>query len=161
MQALYEAHARSIFSFLAFRSGDRALAEDLLSDTFERAMRARRMPMRRPASEKAWLFRIALNLLRDHARRSHAENRALSSVAAAGASATDDAVERVDLRDAVREGLATLSSEEQHALALRFGAGLTVPEIARVTNEPLPRVESRVYRSLQKLRPLLERDVDS
>ena len=155
VQSLYEAHARGVFSFLAFRSGDRQLAEDLLADTFERVLRARRRPLRKPASEKAWLYKIALNVLRDHARRSAVQDRALASVAA-GATESTDPLDSLGDRDAVRRAVATLSPEEQHALALRFGAGLTVPELAAVLGEPLPRVEGRVYRSLRKLRPLLD-----
>jgi RNA polymerase sigma-70 factor (ECF subfamily) len=37
-------------------------------------------------------------------------------------------------------------------IALRFGADLTVPEIARVLDAPLTTVEGRVYRALRKLR---------
>ena len=38
-ERLYEAEAQGLFGFLAYRTGDRALAEDLLADTFERALR--------------------------------------------------------------------------------------------------------------------------
>src|ERR671916_67510 len=61
-QRLYEREAQGLFGFLAYRTGDRALAEDLLADTFERAFRARRGFDRRKASEKTWLYTIALNL---------------------------------------------------------------------------------------------------
>ena len=76
-ERLYEAEAQGLFGFLAYRTGDRALAEDLLADTFERALRARRGFDRRRGSAKTWLYAIALNLLRDHARRAAAEGRAL------------------------------------------------------------------------------------
>ena len=39
-ERLYEAEAQGLFGFLAYRTGDRALAEDLLADTFERALRS-------------------------------------------------------------------------------------------------------------------------
>ena len=45
-----------------------------------------------------------------------------------------------------------LSDEEREAIALRFGADLTVPEIAKLTGERLTTVEGRVYRALRKLR---------
>ncbi len=43
-EQLYEESAQPLFAFLVYRTGDRNLAEDLLSDTFERALRARRRP---------------------------------------------------------------------------------------------------------------------
>ena len=65
-ERLYAAEAQGLFAFLAYRTGDRALAEDLLADAFERALRARYD--RRRGSAKTWLYAIALNALRDHVR---------------------------------------------------------------------------------------------
>src|SRR5919107_5496712 len=72
-ERLYEEHAQPLYGFLAYRTGDSALAEDLLADTFERALRARRRFDPRRAGEKTWLYAIALNLLRDGVRRTRAE----------------------------------------------------------------------------------------
>jgi RNA polymerase sigma-70 factor, ECF subfamily len=52
----------------------------------------------------------------------------------------------------VHRALGALSAEEREAISLRFGADLTVPEIAKVLGEPLTTVEGRVYRALRKLR---------
>src|SRR3954452_12148343 len=77
-ERLYSAEAAGLFSFLAYRTGDRALAEDLLADAFGRALRARSRFDRRKASQKTWLYAIALNCLRDRARRGSAAPRALT-----------------------------------------------------------------------------------
>src|SRR3954447_18554877 len=151
-EALYEREAQPLFGFLAYRTGDRALAEDLLADTFERALRARGRYDRRRGSERMWLFAIALNLLRDHARRAAAEGRAVERVAGEPAPAESGALEAVEQRDAVARALAGLAEEEREAIALRFGADLTVPQIARLLGQPLTTVEGRVYRALRKLR---------
>ena len=50
-ERLYSAHAQGLFGFVVYRTGDRALAEDLVADTFERAMRGRRRFDRRRGSE--------------------------------------------------------------------------------------------------------------
>ncbi len=89
-ERLYEEHAQSLYGFLAYRTGDTALAEDLLADTFERAIRARARFDRRKASEKTWLYAIALNLLRDSARRSKTEARALERIPHETPNAPDD-----------------------------------------------------------------------
>jgi RNA polymerase sigma factor (sigma-70 family) len=153
-ERLYAEEAAGLFSFLAYRTGDRALAEDVLADAFERALRARRRFDRRRGSQKTWLYAIALNVLRDHARRASAEARALERAATPGASNQPD-LAQVEHRDQVQRALATLSDEEREAIALRFGADLTVPEIAKVLGEPLTTVEGRVYRALRKLRTAL------
>jgi RNA polymerase sigma factor (sigma-70 family) len=155
-ERLYAAEAPGLFSFLAYRTGDRALAEDLLADAFERALRARRRFDRRRGSAKTWLYAIALNVLRDHVRRSAAEGRALdrSSPPAEGA----DPFAALEHRDELSRALAALAPEEREAIALRFGAEMTVPEMAQLLGEPLTTMEGRVYRALRKLRAALAGD---
>jgi RNA polymerase sigma-70 factor (ECF subfamily) len=149
-EQLYEAEAAGLFSFLAYRTGDRALAEDMLADAFERALRSRGKYDRRRASQKTWLYAIALNVLRDHVRRAAAETRALERADNPGAE--PDPLASVEHRDELGRALNTLTAEERESIALRFGADLTVPEIAKVLGEPLTTVEGRVYRALRKLR---------
>ena len=150
-ERLYEEHAQPLFGFLAYRTGDPALAEDLLADTFERALRARNRFDPRKASEKTWLYAIALNLVRDSVRRRGTEARALERMPSEPATGSD-ALAAVENRDEIQRAMAILSDEEREAVALRFGADLTVPEIAKLLKQPLPRIEGRVYRSLRKLR---------
>jgi RNA polymerase sigma-70 factor, ECF subfamily len=160
-ERLYERHADALFGFLAYRTGNRAVAEDLLADTFERVLRSRRRFDRRRGSEKAWVYAIALNCLRDHQRRAGAETRALER--GGGVDEHDGGEEdilQVERRDTVQQALEALSPEERDAVALRFGGDLTVPEIAKLTGEPLARVEGRVYRALRKLREALADPAD-
>ena len=149
-EQLYAAEASALFSFLAYRTGDRSLAEDLLADAFERALRGRYNA--RKGSAKTWLYAIALNVLRDHMRRAAAESRAYERVEDGAAR---DPFADVEVRDELMRGLTRLSAEEREAISLRFGAGLTVPEMATVLGEPLTTVEGRVYRALRKLREAL------
>jgi RNA polymerase sigma factor (sigma-70 family) len=150
---VYADHAQAVFAFLAYRTGDRVLAQDLAADTFEAALRARRRFDRTRGNERTWLMTIALNRLRDHARRQAAEARAYERVRAGAAE--DDAgagFEAVADRDLVLRALARVSEEERECLALRFGADLTLKEIAAALDEPESTVEGRVYRGLRKLR---------
>lgn len=155
-EQLYEAHAQALFGFLAYRTGDRGLAEDLLADTFERAFRARRGFDRRKASERTWLYAIALNALRDHARRRSAEGRAVERMSVPPPEGPD-AFASIDDRDALARALRALTDEEQEAVSLRFGADLSVPQIAGVLSIELTTAEGRVYRALRKLRAELNR----
>jgi RNA polymerase sigma-70 factor, ECF subfamily len=153
---LYDEEAPGLFSFLAYRTGDRALAQDLLADAFEKALRGRARYDRRRASERTWLYSIALNVLRDHARRDAALARASARLVPVREAQPDGRLQAVEDRDALARALATLSDEEREAIALRFGAELTVPEMAEALGERLTTVEGRVYRALRKLRGQLE-----
>lgn len=155
-ERLYAEHGRDLLGFLVYRSGDRALAEDLVADTFERVLRARRRFDPRRASRKTWIYSIALNLLRDHLRRQGAESRALERALESPVAAATDALDAFGDRDELMRALRSLGDSEREALALRYGADLSLPEIARVVGEPLTTVEGRVYRALRKLRDLLD-----
>src|SRR4051794_34276768 len=152
---LWREHAPDLFSFLAYRTGDRGLAEDVLAEAFERAIRGRRGFDRRKAREKTWLYTIALNCLRDRQRRTSAEQRAYERVGPGSAAAGLDE-ELVGDRDALDRALAELSDEEREAIALRFGGDLTIDQIAQATGEKRTTVEGRVYRALKKLKTALE-----
>lgn len=156
-ERLFDLHAQPLYGFLVYRTGDRELAEDLVATTFERALRAQRRFDPRKASEKTWLYAIALNVLRDQARRRVVEERALECVASGvGGGAWEPGYWRVEDRDTVMGALHVLSDEERVAVALRYGAELTVPEIAKLTGEKLTTVEGRVYRALRRLRAELD-----
>jgi RNA polymerase sigma factor (sigma-70 family) len=150
-ERLYAEHAEALLGFVVYRTGDRVLAEDIVADTFERALRARRRFDRRRGKEKTWLYSIALNLVRDHARRALIQARALERTGGSAAAAPAEHDE-VEARDAVERAMRVLSDEERESIALRFGADLTVPEIANLLGEKLTTVEGRVYRALRKLR---------
>jgi RNA polymerase sigma-70 factor (ECF subfamily) len=155
-ERLYAEHAQALYGFLSYRTGDRVLAEDLLADTFERALRARRRFDPRKASEKTWLYTIALNCLRDHARRRTAETKAVERMALTSSSGSTVELDEIADRDLIARSLKVLGDDEREAIALRFGSGLTVPEIAKLTGERLTTVEGRVYRALRKLRDAIE-----
>jgi len=156
-ERLFEEHAERLFSFLAYRTGNRALAEDLLSETFERVLRSRQRFDPRRGSERRWLYTIALNLLRDHARRQAHEDRVLHTVGAGGLpEESDAALTTVEHRDELQRALSTLNESEREVLALRFGADLKLRDVARIVGDGESAVEGRIYRALGKLRDELD-----
>src|SRR5919108_16893 len=133
-ERLYAKHAQRLFGFLMYRTGDRTAAEDLLAETFERAYRGRGRYDRRRASRTTWLYAIALNCLRDQARRKAAEERALERREATTPRAEPNPQpETIESRSDLTLALEALTDEEREAIALRYGADLTVPEIAKLT----------------------------
>src|SRR3982750_1971000 len=129
-----------------------------------RRSRARRGPARgqlRAGAALAPSLRPSPRLGQDLALHDRAEPparpRAPRRRRGAGARARGPGAARpVEHRDVVQRALTALSPEEREAIALRFGAELTVPEIAEALGEPLTTVEGRVYRALRKLRAELD-----
>jgi RNA polymerase sigma factor (sigma-70 family) len=158
-ESLYAEHAEPLLAFLAYRTGDRRLAEDLAADTFERVLRTRSRLDRRKSSAKTWIYTIALNLLRDHLRRDAARRRTLDLTPAPEPDSAP--FDRIETRATVQQALTTLNDDEREAVALRFGADLTFPEIAKVLGCPVSTAEGRTHRAVAKLREVLERDEPS
>jgi RNA polymerase sigma factor (sigma-70 family) len=151
-ERLYAVHAEPLVKFLLYRTGDTALAEDLAADTFERVIRARRPFDPRRGTEKAWLYTIALNLLRDHERRRAAEMRALRRSADPERDKLVFDREDSDIRGRVARALSTLGTDEREIVALRYGADLSTADIAKIRREKAATVEKRLYRAMRKLR---------
>lgn len=159
-EQLYEEHAEALLAFLVYRTGDRSVAEEILADTFERVLRSRSRFDPRRGSAKTWLYSIALNRLRDHLRRLESERRALQRTTAEGHPAGSE-TDRIEDRGMLMAALAELSAEEREAVSLRYGADLSVPEVAKVLGVKLSTAEGRVYRGLRHLRDLLEKPTAS
>src|SRR4051795_7427233 len=115
-ERLYEEHAQPLYAFLVYRTRDHALAEDILADTFVRVLGTGWPFDRRKASQKTWVYSIALNLLRDHYRREEAEQRAMQRRPAEGAERSPDETTwqpPVADRQALGEAMNTLSDDER------------------------------------------------
>lgn len=150
-ERMYVEHRERLFGFLVYRTGDRALAEDLLGDVFERAFRARARFDPRRGSETTWLYTIAVNRLRDHQRRAHVERTVLERVVTTESTSIAPPDDAIIERDRVMQALSLLSQRDREIISLRFGADLTAPQIARVTEQPLTTVEGRLFRALRRL----------
>jgi len=148
VERLYTEHAPGLLGFLTYHTGDRALAEDIVADTFERVL-TKGSSWRGGSSQKTWLYSIALNRMRDVARRRGAETRALARVPV---SAGADELGAVADRDLLHRAMQTLSDEERAVVALRFGGELSLSEIGELLEERQSTIEGRLYRGLRRLR---------
>ena len=150
---LFDEYAEPLFAYVLYRTGDRAMSEDIVSGAFERAYQSRRRFDRTKGGERSWLYAITRNLMLDELRRRDAERRAVERSLEPGEATPYEAVEAK--RD-IQEALRVLNEEEREAIALRFGADLSLPEIAQMLDLPLTTVEGRVYRALRKMREKMD-----
>jgi RNA polymerase sigma-70 factor (ECF subfamily) len=156
---LYDEHARDLHRYLARRLTPTA-ADDVVAETFLVAweQRARYDPAR--GAPRAWLFGIATNLLRRHARTEAATLRALArSAGRADQAEHTDIAARVDATragPALAAGLAALRREERDVLLLVAWAGLRPAEIAAALNVDDRTVRTRLHRARTKLRTRLK-----
>src|SRR5256714_3886852 len=84
-----ESELDAVHRYLLFLTGNRAVAEDLTSETFEKAFRAWRRFDPRRGSAKTWLCQIARSTALDHFRAERRRRRREDVYSAQGAAATD------------------------------------------------------------------------
>lgn len=103
---------------------------------------------------RAWVFRIARNVLVDEHRRRAARARAVPSSpeTLAEVVTVGDGLDRVGERERVETMLECLTDEQREVLLLRVVAGLSVDETARAIGRTRGAVSSMQYRALARLR---------
>jgi RNA polymerase sigma factor (sigma-70 family) len=152
-EELYRSSRDDVFAYVATLLRDTAAAEDVTELAFERAYRRRRTFDRRRGEERAWLFGIARNAALDELRR----RRRLASLTVEPDNEAEprerDEVEEITLRrTAVRAALAKLPAREREIVALKFHAGLSNAELARVLGVSESNAGTLLYRTMEKLR---------
>jgi RNA polymerase sigma-70 factor, ECF subfamily len=150
---IYDAYVQDVYGFIGYRVRSTHVAEDLTQLTFERALRAWRRFDPDRASVRTWLLAISRNLIVDHHRKQR-EHPTDDTQMAALAGGAQDAVS-IGPDPELAAALATLSDRDRELLALRFGGGLTGPEIAELTGLTLGNVQQILSRSLRRLRDVL------
>lgn len=158
--ALYERYVDQIFAYVFNRVGDRTVAEDIVSETFQRALENMHSYEWRGVAFSAWLYRIASNAIAARYRR--------DPVPLGTEEELDDALEpepgpelaitnlewKTELLAAVR----ALPDDQQQVILLRFGQELRNKEIARIMTRSEGAVKALLHRALTALHRKLSTD---
>lgn len=150
---LYDRHAPALLRYCFRRTGDAALAEDLVSVVFVEAWRSRGR-LRGDDEARAWLYGIATNVVRQQWRSRRRHAAALRRIAAARpeAEAADEVASREAETRAVLAAVAALPRREQDVLALCVWSDLPYAEAAAALGVPVGTVRSRLSRARERLR---------
>ena len=158
-RAFYDRTARPLWSYLSRMACDPQLADDLLQESFYRFLRARGH-WESEAHRRAYLFRIATNLVLDGRRRAR---RGLivplpdgpdgdeQNIPAAGGDLAEASVRRTDLRNAMDR----LRPRERALLWLAYAQGHAHAEIAETLGVKTGSVKLLLFRARRKLAGLL------
>jgi RNA polymerase sigma-70 factor (ECF subfamily) len=152
--ALYDRYVDRIYAYARRQTADEALAQDVTSATFEKALRHIRRYRPQGKSFCAWLYRIA----RNEAISQQRKGRLLTTLFGrpAGGPTVEQAVQEREGQAALQAGLARLAPGDRELIGLRFFEELTSEEVAEVLGISRANVYLRLHRALGRLRQALE-----
>lgn len=167
LEVLYDRYASTVLGISLRVTGDQALAEDVLQETFWRVWQSAATYQSQRGTFTSWLFRIARNLAIDTYRRRNVRPQAIAS--ADGSESLFDEMPDPDtdvaeqaqsllMNRQVRKALASLPGVQRQVIEMAYFHGMTRQEIAEATGEALGTIHTRARLALQKLRGELERD---
>lgn len=149
--ALYERHVDAIYAYVLHRTRDCTVAEDVVAETFHRALENLDRYEWRGVPFSAWLYRIASNVIA--ARYRHEPTMPLDVVA----EVQDEGIgpERSLLlgerRDELQAAVAALPQEQQQVVILRYGQDLRNKEIAHIMGRSEGAIKQLLHRAMQGL----------
>lgn len=154
-ERLVRDHQDRIFALGFALTGNRHDAEEVAQDTFLRAYRAMIAypPERvRDLKQKAWLHRIAVNVVRNRVRGVKPKLVELNGSEPDLASGPEEDVIRRAEIDALAARVACLPARYRDALVLRHVQDLSYAEVAETLGQPVGTVKANVHRGLKMLR---------
>jgi RNA polymerase sigma-70 factor (ECF subfamily) len=156
---LYEHYVGQVYRYLYYRVGSVALAEDLTSEAFFRALRSLNSFNWQGKDFGAWLTTIARNLALDHYKSGRHRLEVTTDEITHHDSFTegpeDDVITR-STNEILLKSLRKLSPEQQDCLVLRFLQGLSIAQTAKALNRSegaIKQLQLRATRNLAKLLP--------
>jgi RNA polymerase sigma-70 factor (ECF subfamily) len=151
--ALYRVELPRIYNFFRYRVGDGPVAEDLTSATFEKAWRNRHRYRHDLSAFSTWLYTIARRVAIDHYRQRRPEAPlAEAAPVPDGAPPPEAVAQRREEAQKLSRLLARLPDRERELVALKYGAGLSNRDIARVTDLSEGNVAVILHRTRERLR---------
>ncbi len=146
---LYESQADALFRFVFFRVSDREGAKDIVQDTFLKMWEVLDSS-RKIENERAFLFRIASNLVIDRYRKS--KEYSLNSLTEQGFDVPDDPGTPIETQidaDTTLEFLQDIPEKYREAVWLRMVEEWSVRDIAELSNESENVISVRIHRGLK------------
>jgi RNA polymerase sigma-70 factor (ECF subfamily) len=157
---LYDRHVRRIYSYIYYRIGQKAEAEDLTERVFVQALESLPRYEFRGAPFSAWLYRIAHNLVanwhRDTGRHPQAPLEEASDRATDRAEPPSGALDAEEQRE-LRAAVARLPLDRQLLLQMKFVDERSNSDIATQMGRTEGAVKALLHRTLVTLRQELSR----
>jgi RNA polymerase sigma factor (sigma-70 family) len=158
--AFVRRYQRRVFGLAHSMTGDTGVAEEVAQEALIRVWRHAPVFDPRRGSVTSWVLTITRNLTIEALRMRRAVPTDPDDFAATALMSLEhnpeDAVQRGDVRDQVREALAVLPNEQRRAVVLASVYGRTALEISEIEDIPLGTAKTRIRTGLLRLRAAVE-----
>jgi RNA polymerase sigma-70 factor (ECF subfamily) len=152
-----ERHLDDVHAYLVYFTRDRAAAEDLTAETFEKALRQWRRFDPRRGSARTWLCQLARTTALDHFRAEERRRRREHTYALEQQPVEEGVFGGLSPR--LERALGELSAGEREVIALRVLLDLEGETAARVLGISVTNCNTRLSRALKKLEERMSADV--
>lgn len=154
----FDAYYLPLYRYIYHRVGHQQTAEDLTADVFNRLLREIERGRGPNRYLKAWLYRVARNLVTDEFRRfQYRDHDQLDEQLASPRESVSDQAETTVLGQDVRSALEELTAKQRDVIILKYLEGYENREVAHLLSTTVGAVKALQHRGLAALRRHLVR----
>jgi RNA polymerase sigma-70 factor (ECF subfamily) len=159
--SIYDAFSSAIFRYAVRLIGNPESAEDVVSETFFRFIRSIQAGGGPKKHLKAYLYRVAHNLIVDQYRRNPIAELDLDTEILEHTEGNEDPAYKAEMliaQSEVRAKLWKLTEEQRQVIVLKYLEGMNNQEVANVLGKPVGAIKSLQHRGLNSLRRMFAKD---
>ena len=161
-EILYQRHKGPMYGFITRSLNNAEDANEVFQDAWFKIINHKDTfdPQRKFTT---WAYTIIRRLLIDYYRKqpdSGTEtnfDEALSETSEDPIKQPDNDLERQQMTQQLHQTIGTLPMSQRQAFVLRHGSGFSLPEVARITDQPQEQTKSQYRYAVQKIKQALER----
>lgn len=154
----YQDHGEAVYNYVRFQVPELDAAEDIVADTFLRAVKASGRFDAGRGGPRPWLLAIARNLVHDHHRRARVRRYVpLGTMAdlAFEAPSPEERLLREEESGRLLDALGALGQDDREIISLRYGSGLETRVVAEMLGISEQNARTRLWRALKRLKAAL------
>lgn len=153
---VYTKYYSKLYKYTLYRVGDPNVAEDLVSEVFEKVLLKYDTYNPDKGMLSTWLFTIASNTVINYHKRDRCKTEPIDFGKVELKYHLEDLIIDRELKELLLKAIMCLEERQENIIALKFGACLTNRQIARLMRLTESNVGTILYRSLKKLKDILK-----
>ncbi|HBV99464.1 MAG: hypothetical protein JL50_02500 [Peptococcaceae bacterium BICA1-7] len=153
---LYDEYLPKLYKYTLYKVGDTNVAEDLVSEVFEKMLEKYHTYNREKGAFSTWLFTIANNMIINYHKKNGRKLYLFDFDKVESKYRLEDQIIDRELKELLLKGIMCLDERQRSIIALKFGACLTNRQIARMMNLTESNIGTILYRALGQLKDILK-----